>query len=127
MRPVLDGVDDIALAFTADDKTLRACLAKGQIAQLSRRLEADAQSMFALHQYGEVHGRVRLRWGFLDEVLPAPWHHRDEPTLHDPWFLARYFDVIRGAREYDLDLVDERGEYIDDQDVQLARLETVVN
>ncbi len=134
-----------------DDKTLLAYLANGQIAQLSRRLEADAKSLFALHQYGKVHGHVRLRWGFLDDVFPAPWHHRDEPTLHDlkreahtlamrivavvgsapgwedPWSRARYFDVIRGAREYDLDLVDERGEYIDDQDVQLARLETVVH
>jgi hypothetical protein len=26
---------------------------------------------------------VRFRWGFLDERIPAPWVHRDEPMLHD--------------------------------------------
>ena len=31
---------------------------------------------------GRLHGAVRLRWGFFDEMLPAPWAHRDEPTLH---------------------------------------------
>ena len=50
---------------------------------LRRRLEADAKALFALYQYGSLHGAVRLRWGFLDEMIPAPWVHRDERTLYD--------------------------------------------
>lgn len=46
------------------------------------RLEADAKSLFALYEYGRLHVAVRLRWGFLDEMLAAPWVHRDEPTLY---------------------------------------------
>jgi hypothetical protein len=34
--------------------------------------DADAKSLYALYQYGRLHGAVRLRWGFLDEMLPAP-------------------------------------------------------
>jgi hypothetical protein len=45
---------------------------------LHRRLEADAKALLALYQYGRLHGAVRLRWGFLDEMIPAPWVHRDE-------------------------------------------------
>ena len=41
----------------------------------------DAKSLFALYEYGRLHGAVRLRWGFLDEMIPAAWVHRDEPTL----------------------------------------------
>ena len=65
-----------------DETKLRAYLASGQTSKLVARLEADAKSLFALHEYGKVHGCVRLRWGLLDEVFPAPWHHRDEPTLY---------------------------------------------
>ena len=133
------------------DKQLHAYLARGQIAQLQRRLEADAMSLFALHQYGKTHGRVRLRWGFLDEMFPAPWHHRDEPTLyhlereaqarsmgimavvgsapgwHDPWARARRLEVMWGPRAHDRSLVDELGRVVDDRDVQLARLEAAVH
>jgi len=65
-----------------DDRTLRGYLQHGEQTKLRRRLEADAKSLFALYQYVRLHGAVRLRWGFLDEMLPAPWVHRDEPTLH---------------------------------------------
>lgn len=134
-----------------DDKKLGAYLANGQTAQLVRRLEADAKSLFALHQYGKLQGRVRLRWGFLDQTFPAPWHHHDEPTLYhlkreahalamaivavvgsapgweDPWSRARRLEVVRGERAYDLMLFDEHGAYVDDRDVQLVRLEAVVH
>ena len=84
-------------------------------------------------------------------MFPAPWHHHDEPTLYhlkreahalamaivavvgsapgweDPWSRARRLEVVRGEREYDLMLFDEHGAYVDDCDVQLARLEAVVH
>lgn len=134
-----------------DEKKLRAYLASGQTSKLVARLEADAKSLFALHEYGKVHGCIRLRWGFLDQVFPAPWHHHDEPSLYhlineafdlnmgliavvghspawdDPWARARRLEVVRGEREYDRMLFDELGRYIDDRDVQLARLEAVIN
>lgn len=65
-----------------DDRTLREYMRRGEPTKLRRRLEADAKSLYALYQYGRLHGAVRLRWGFLDEMLPAPWVHRDEPMLH---------------------------------------------
>jgi hypothetical protein len=45
---------------------------------LARRLEPDAKSLHALHEYGRLHGCVRLRWGFLDTNLPVPWRHLEE-------------------------------------------------
>lgn len=134
-----------------DDKQLRAYLAKGQLAQLHRRLEADAKSLFALHQYGKLHGCVRLRWGFIDQMFPAPWHHRDEPMFYqlerqaramsmrieavvgsapgweDPWSRMQRLRVAEGERAHDLMLFDELGRYVDDRDVQLARLETTIH
>lgn len=64
-----------------DAQTLRTHLDSGAHTKLRRRLEADVKSLYALYQYGRLHGAVRLRWGYLDERLPAPWVHRDEPTL----------------------------------------------
>jgi len=134
-----------------DDKKLRAYLANGQLAKLEARLQADAKSLHALHEYGKVQGCVRLRWGFLDQMFPAPWHHADEPTLYhlkreaqalsmgiiavvgaapgweDPWSRARRLEVVRGESQYDLVLFDKLGSYVDDRDVQLARLEAVIN
>jgi hypothetical protein len=134
-----------------DEKKLRTYLAKGQTDKFVARLEADAKALCALHQYGKVQGCVRLRWGFLDQVFPVPWHHYDEPTIYhlkreafalsmaliavvghapawgDPWSRARRLEVVRSEREYDLTLFDELGRYVDDRDVQLARLEAVVN
>ena len=134
-----------------DAGKLRDYLANGQLTQLQRRLEADAKAIYALYQYGRLQGCVRLRWGFIDEVLPAPWCHRDEPVLYhllreahalsmgivavvgsapgweDPWSRARRLDVVQGARDYDLLLRDEHGAFVEDRDVQLAKLEAVVH
>ena len=48
-----------------DERVLRGYLREGRDAKLRRRLAADAKSLFALYQYGRLHGAVRLRWGFL--------------------------------------------------------------
>ncbi|HCF62354.1 MAG TPA: hypothetical protein DFS52_30725, partial [Myxococcales bacterium] len=66
-----------------DEKKLAEFLAKGELTKLRRRLEADVKSLYALYEYGRLHGVVRLRWGFLDERIPAPWVHHDEPVLYD--------------------------------------------
>jgi hypothetical protein len=121
-------------------------LREGTDAKLRRRLEADAKSLYALYQYGRLHGTIRLRWGFLNESLPAPWVHRDEHRLSD---LIRRAQEIGASREVVVDsapgwaqpwsrvqrvyvraqeqgwrpwLVDEHGWRIDEADIQLARV-----
>jgi hypothetical protein len=87
-----------------------------------------------------------LRWGFLDEAIPAPWVHRDEPTLHDlkaraleegrplevvvgnapgwsdPWSRGRSATVVTDQSGWRLTLVGDDGFAIADHDVQAARL-----
>jgi len=134
-----------------DPKTLAGYLAKDERAKLRRRLEADAKSLYALYEYGRLHGAVRLRWGFLDEDLPAPWVHRDEPKLYDlkrsalamnlpievvvgsapgwndPWSRKRLAHVEQGESEWQTTLVDEDGLPIDEAEVQRARLPVAVH
>lgn len=104
------------------------------------------KSLYALYEYGRLHGAVRLRWGFLDERIPAPWVHRDEPTLHDlkqsalamevplevvvgsapgwadPWSRVRLAHVEQDANGWRTWLVDDDGLPIDEAEVQRARL-----
>ncbi|MDA1183061.1 MAG: hypothetical protein O2930_00255 [Acidobacteria bacterium] len=129
-----------------DERTMHEYLRGGADTRLRRRLEADAKSLFALYQYGRLHGCVRLRWGFIDEMLPAPWVHRDENTLYhllkdaherdvplevvvgsapgwaDPWARAQGAYVATDAWHSPSLLADEQGYEIPRTDVQLARL-----
>jgi hypothetical protein len=129
-----------------DEAAMREYLRSGAHTRLRRRLEADAKSLYALYQYGRLHGCVRLRWGFVDEMLPAPWVHRDESTLYhllkeaherqvalevvvgsapgwaDPWARARRAFVATDAWYSPSLLADEQGYEIPRADVQLARL-----
>ena len=129
-----------------DERTMREYLRRSAESKLRRRLEADAKSLYALYQYGRLHGCVRLRWGFLDEMLPAPWVHRDESTLYhllkdaherdvplevvagsapgwaDPWSRAQRAFVATDAWHFPSLLADEQGYEIPRAEVQLARL-----
>ena len=142
---LVQGSCGISRPFGDADKLLDY-LRGGQATKLRRRLEADAKSLFALYQYGRLHGSVRLRWGFLDERLPAPWVHWDEPTLYDlmrqaaecgreldvvagtapgwtdPWARARRCSAEPDPIGYGFRLVDDDGMPIDEREVQLARL-----
>ncbi len=144
-RLLVQGSCGIARPF-GDEKRLRAYLREGQLDKLRRRLEADAKSLYALYQYGRTHGTVRLRWGFLDEDIPAPWVHRDEMTLYglkqkanerrvplevvagsapgwaDPWSRAQRVHVHREEDGWRTWMIDDYGEVIDEAEVQLARL-----
>ena len=144
LKLLVQGTCGISRPF-AEPKKLREYLKKGQETKLRRRLEADAKSLFALYQYGLLHGAVRLRWGFLDERLPVTWKHWEEPGLHslmqeaheqgrllkvvtgtapgwaDPWSRARMCEVEQLNR-YSYSLFDENNMGVDPWDVQLARL-----
>lgn len=125
---------------------LREYLVAGEEGKLRRRLESEAKALYAFHEYGRLHHCVRLRWGFLDERLPAPWVQRDEQHLRqvmqqalacgvplevvvggapgwtDPWSRAFSARVVQGEDSWDLYLVDEVGMAVREEDVQLARL-----
>lgn len=129
-----------------DPAKLDGYLAAGSISKLRARLEANVKSLHALYEYGRLHGSVRLRWGFLDEHLPAPWVSRNEPTLHDlkeqafqadaplevvvgsapgwtdPWSRAQSVRVVKPPTGWRTALVDADGFLIDEDEVQRARL-----
>ena len=129
-----------------DAAILRRYLVAGEDTKLRRRLEADAKALYALYQYGRLHGAVRLCWGFLDAMIPAPWVHRDEPRLYglmqkahalqrplevvvgsapgwtDPWSRVQRAYVERDESRWRSWLVDEEGQEIHETEVQLARL-----
>lgn len=142
---LVQGSCGIGKPFGAEGN-LAEYLAKGEDEKLRRRLEADANSLLALYEYGRLHGAVRLRWGFLDERIPAPWVHRDERLLHDlkrsalamnvplevvvgtapgwrdPWSRARFAHVEQDPNSWRSWLVDDDGYVIDEDEVQRARL-----
>ena len=147
---LIQGSCSISRPF-GDPATLSEYLRSGKHTQLRRRLEADAKSLFALYQYGRLHGAVRLRWGFLDEMIPAPWVDRDETTLYglmrqalelgvplevvtgaapgwsEPWSRSRRCFVRAESGGYPLWLVDEEGYPVYDHEVQLARVVATVH
>jgi hypothetical protein len=147
---LVQGSCGISRPFGDPDK-LAGYLAAGQLTKLRRRLEADARSLFALYQYGRTHGAVRVRWGLVDEMLAAPWVHRDESTLYhlkqkardlrvaievviggapgldDPWARARRTYIAPRHSPHDLVLLDEEGFPIEERDVQLARLAATIH
>ena len=142
---LIQGSCGIAQPF-GDEKRMLAYLSEGRTAQFRRRLEADAWSLFALYEYGRLHGAVRLRWRNLDEMIAAPWVHHDEKGLYDlmrqaqerslvlevvcgrapGWTEPRtrtiLCRVVRDPDGYDMFLVDKGGFVVDERDVQLARL-----
>lgn len=124
---------------------LKAYLDRQDWTRLQRRIESDAKSLYALYQYGRLHRAVRLRWGFLDELILAPWVYEDESWLshlirvamdHDlelevvagsapgwsePWARAVRC-MVEPISDYSGVLVTDDGRVIDDRDVQLARV-----
>ena len=145
MKLLVQGSCGIGQPF-GDENLLRRYLSEGEHAKLRRRLEADAKSLYALYEYGRLHGTVRLRWGFLDEQLAAPWVHQDEPTLYnlkeqalergvplelvvgsapgwsDPWSRGQLAFVAKEPSGWRTWIVDQSGYVINEQEIQRARL-----
>ena len=66
-----------------DSAKTAAFVAAGHVGKLRRRIESDVKALFAYYQYGVFHGRVRLRWGFVNEALPVDWTVPGDVDLHD--------------------------------------------
>lgn len=105
-----------------EEDRYRAYLEKGHLGRLRRRLVADAKSLWAYYRFGVLHRGVRLRWGFVDELLPVEWALPGDPGLQclareafergerlqvvaggppawpDPWERSTYVDVVRQGR-----------------------------
>ncbi|MBU1701165.1 MAG: hypothetical protein KJ970_16475 [Candidatus Eisenbacteria bacterium] len=142
---LVSGTCNISRPFAAKG-ALADYLRKGEMTKFRRRLEADTKSLLAFYQYGRLHHGVRLRWGFLDEIIPAPWVYLDEPALYDlmeeslelgrplevvvgsapgwadPWSRARLAYVRKERDGWCRSLLDEDGQLIYEDDVQQARL-----
>ncbi|MEZ4410287.1 MAG: hypothetical protein R3A52_27980 [Polyangiales bacterium] len=139
------GTCGLARPFGDPAKT-RERLAAGDFAWLRRRLAADLTSLYAVYQYGRLHGSVRVRTGWVDAMIAAPWKHRDErsfyemqrtalergarievvldraPSLDAPWERGETMRVMAGAQPWEAYVVDPYGRSIDDRDVQAARI-----
>ncbi len=76
-------------------------LARGEAGKLARRLESDVKALYAFYCYGVLHRGVRLRWGFLDEVLGVDWVLSGDPHLYDILNRARQagvpVDIVVGS------------------------------
>jgi hypothetical protein len=62
---------------------IAAYLRRGEIGKLRRRIESDVKALYAFYNYGMLHGCVRLRWGFLDEVYPVDWAIPGDTQLYE--------------------------------------------
>lgn len=141
---VIAGTCGIANAF-GEPGALARYAAQEAWTKLARRLEADAKALFALYEYGRLHGRVRLCFGAIDERLAAPWVEFPEsqlipllraaaaldapldvvlgtaPSWDEPWARARRVWAGKDER-VGWWLRDEDYTMVDLQDVQAARL-----
>ena len=129
-----------------DPAKMTTYLANGDRGKLQRRLESDVKALVALYDYGRFHNYLRLRWGFVDDVIDAPWASFDEVTIHnlvtsagelgvplecvvgssagwaDPWARARLFMVEKSRSGHGWCVIDEIGAEVDARDIQLARV-----
>jgi hypothetical protein len=85
MEPVYrqpDGLMGISRPLGESGK-IAGYVAEGRVAKLRRRIASDVKALAAFYNYGVLHGCVRLRWGFLDEVLPVDWAAPGDQHLYE--------------------------------------------
>jgi len=135
-----------AAGVPADVAVWKRLLAGRSASRLASRLEAEAQALFALYQFGALHGGVRVRRRPDERLLPVSWSLRGDPdfeafvrasirrrvpvdivvgpatSLADPWAAASTVTIV----ERDLHMLFVRdGEdvrAIDPADVRAIRL-----
>ena len=76
-------------------------LAKGEDGRLRRRLESTVKALYAFYNYGVLNRFVRLRWGFLHEILAVDWAHPGDPLLYEILKTANrknsFVDIVAGG------------------------------
>ncbi len=141
---IVSGTCGLSRPFGAK-KTMMGYLKENKATKLRRRMESDVKALYALYQYGRLHGCSRLRWGFLDELLNAPWAAVHDgrlnrigqqafqvnaplevvvgnaPGWEDPWARGQIVTVELDGHGWPF-LLDHRGNLIDNLDVQAARI-----
>lgn len=84
-----------------DSEKVAQYLARGEAGKLARRLESDVKALYAFYRYGVLHRGVRLRWGFLDDILGVDWVLPGDPHLYDILDRARQagapVDIVTGS------------------------------
>ena len=86
-RPVAVGLSTIVHATTgtggvpADVAVWKRLLAGRSASRLASRLEAEAQALFALYQFGALHGGVRVRRRTDERLLPVSWSLHGDPDF----------------------------------------------
>lgn len=129
-----------------DPAKVASYLQDGDTRKLERRAEADAKALYAYYCYGQLHGFVRLRWGFLDERLPVEWSlpgemgiyeilrdaaERDHdvqvvigssPGWKEPWARAKHASVERGGYGPMTVFVDELQDEVPLEQIQAVRI-----
>jgi len=128
---LITGTIGISRPFGELEKVARY-LSEGDHSKLARRLESDVKALHAFHQYGVLHGSVRLRWGFIDESLATEWALPGEASLYqqlkaaiesgaavdlvvgaapgwaDPWSRARRVHIV-DVRSHDVLVAEGEG------------------
>ncbi len=66
-----------------DTSAWESPLAARSTTRLAARLERGAQALFALYQYGALHGGVRVRVRAGDSLLPVDWSMRGDAHVGD--------------------------------------------
>lgn len=81
-----------------DARKLAAYHRAGHIAKIERRLLSDAKALHDVYVYGSMHGYLRLRWGFLRELVPvqfgASWRGLLEDELKKAYLEGALVDVV---------------------------------
>ncbi len=66
-----------------DLQKLAAYREQGQWGKFFRRTQSDVKSLYQYYRYGVEHNSVRLRWGFLDELVGVNWNLGEEPGIYE--------------------------------------------
>jgi hypothetical protein len=130
----------------ADANAWKPLLVARSTARLAARLEQEAQALFALYEYGALHGGVRIRRRPGDRLLPVSWSLAGDPDfesivsasarhwlpvevvvgpsagLADPWPAATSVTIIE--RDRDVVFVREGDDVrvLDPSDIRAIRL-----
>ncbi|MFC1849595.1 hypothetical protein ACFL27_05240 [candidate division CSSED10-310 bacterium] len=66
-----------------DKKKIKEYIKQNEMQKLKRRLTSNIKSLYAFYRYALLHHAVRLRWGFLDEMIGVDWGYPCDLSLYE--------------------------------------------